>query len=97
MISLFHHFLATYGLGDPKVSLHIWDETRTTLSFRYEMQANLKIKYSSVITHLPLHCFFLLQYLAWRVMVRLNYTINLSFMLVGHTKYTRDWCFGLLK
>ena len=24
-------------------------------------------------------------------------TIHLSFMIVGHTKFSPDWCFGLLK
>ena len=27
----------------------------------------------------------------------LNHTITLSFMVVGHTKFTPDSCFGLLK
>ena len=27
----------------------------------------------------------------------LNHTITISFMLVGHTKFSPDWCFGLLK
>ena len=38
-----------------------------------------------------------MQYLAWRVLVGLNKTIILSFLLVGHTKFAPDWCFGLLK
>ena len=27
----------------------------------------------------------------------LHRTITLSFMLVGHTKFSPDWCFGLFK
>ena len=27
----------------------------------------------------------------------LNQSITISFMLVGHTKFAPDWCFGLLK
>ena len=38
-----------------------------------------------------------MQYLAWRVMVGLNDEITLSFLIVGHTKFSPDWCFGLLK
>jgi len=38
-----------------------------------------------------------IQYLAWRVMVRLHNSVTVSFMLVGHTKFSPDWCFGLLK
>ncbi len=33
----------------------------------------------------------------WRVMKRLHLSITISFMLVGHTKFSPDWCFGLLK
>ena len=38
-----------------------------------------------------------MQYLAWRVLVGLNKTITLSFLIPGHTKFAPDWCFGLLK
>jgi len=37
-----------------------------------------------------------MQYLAWRVMVGLHNS-TMSFMLVGYTKFSPDWCFGLLK
>ena len=40
---------------------------------------------------------YMMQYLAWRVMVGLNDSISVSFMIVGHTKFAPDWCFGLLK
>ena len=38
-----------------------------------------------------------MQYLAWRILVGLNERIEISFMLVGHTKFGPDWCFGLVK
>ena len=38
-----------------------------------------------------------MQYLAWRVLCGLNRSIEISFLLVGHTKFAPDWCFGLLK
>jgi hypothetical protein len=38
-----------------------------------------------------------MQYLAWRVLVGLNETITLSFLIVGHTKFSPNWCFGLFK
>ena len=38
-----------------------------------------------------------MQYLAWRVMSGLNWKIEISFMMVGHTKFAPDWAFGLLK
>ena len=40
---------------------------------------------------------FVMQYLAWRVLVGLNETITLLFLVVGHTKFSPDWCFGLFK
>ena len=39
----------------------------------------------------------MLHYLIWRVMVGLHRCIILSFLVVGHTKFAPDWCFGLLK
>ena len=39
----------------------------------------------------------MLHYLVWRVMVGLHRKISLSFLIVGHTKFSPDWCFGLLK
>ena len=39
----------------------------------------------------------MLHYLTWRVMVGLHTHISLSFLIVGHTKFSPDWCFGLLK
>ena len=40
---------------------------------------------------------FVMQYLAWRVMAGFNQRAEISFMLVGHTKFSPDWCFGLVK
>ena len=40
---------------------------------------------------------FTLKYLAWRVMVGLHQSVTMSFLLVGHTKFAPDWCFGLFK
>ena len=36
-------------------------------------------------------------YLLWRVLTGLHTSITLSFMITGHTKFSPDWCFGLLK
>jgi len=35
--------------------------------------------------------------LALQVLVGLHRRITISFMLIGHTKFSPDWCFGLLK
>ncbi|XP_064390673.1 uncharacterized protein LOC135338462 isoform X2 [Halichondria panicea] len=39
----------------------------------------------------------MIQYLAWRVLTKRHTKITLSFLVVGHTKFTPDWCFGLFK
>jgi hypothetical protein len=39
----------------------------------------------------------MMQYLMWRVMKGLHRKITISFLVVGHTKFSPDWCFGLLK
>ena len=38
-----------------------------------------------------------MEYLAWRVWSGLHNEIELSFMIVGHTKFSPDWAFGLFK
>ena len=57
-------------------------------------------------THVDLHCDncagqnknrFVLWYRARRVTTGLHLSITLNFMLVGHTKFAPDRCFGLLK
>ena len=40
---------------------------------------------------------YMLQYLLWRTMLGLHTEITFSFLLVGHTKFAPDWCFGLFK
>ena len=40
---------------------------------------------------------YVMQYLAWLVLSGLNRSITLSFLIVGHTKFSPDWCFGLFK
>ena len=37
------------------------------------------------------------QYLMWRVLAGLQRQIIISFMMVGHTKFAPDCCFGVLK
>ena len=39
----------------------------------------------------------MVHYLLWRVMTGQHDQITLSFMIPGHTKFSPDWCFGLLK
>ena len=39
----------------------------------------------------------MLQYLLWRTLTDRHTDITLSFLVVGHTKFSPDWCFGLFK
>ena len=36
-------------------------------------------------------------YYLWRVVTGLHRTIDYNFLLAGHTKFSPDWCFGLVK
>ena len=38
-----------------------------------------------------------MQYLMWRVMTGLHDSITISFLIVGHTEFAPNGCFGLLK
>ena len=39
----------------------------------------------------------MMYYLMWRVLTGLHREVKISFLLVGHTKFAPDWCFGLMK
>ena len=39
----------------------------------------------------------MMHYLIWRTLTRRHITITISFLVVGHTKFAPDWCFGLFK
>ena len=40
---------------------------------------------------------YFLWYFAWRVICGLHHKINYSFLIAGHTKFSPDQSFGLLK
>ncbi|XP_045551322.1 uncharacterized protein [Salmo salar] len=40
---------------------------------------------------------FVLWYCAWRTMHNLHHSLDLHFLITGHTKFAPDWCFGLIK
>ena len=40
---------------------------------------------------------FLMYYFMWRILAGLHQEIKISFLPVGHTKFSPDWCFGLMK
>ena len=39
----------------------------------------------------------IINYLMWSAMTQGHTNIMYSFLVVGHTKFSPDWCFGLLK
>ena len=39
----------------------------------------------------------MMWYILWRCIHGLHRSVELHFMVVGHTKFAPDWCFGLLK
>ncbi|XP_070300737.1 uncharacterized protein [Salvelinus sp. IW2-2015] len=40
---------------------------------------------------------FVLWYCAWRTMHKLHHSLDLHFLITGHTKFAPDWCFGLIE
>ncbi|CAH3189636.1 unnamed protein product [Porites lobata] len=40
---------------------------------------------------------FFIWYYSWRILCGLHKSILYSFLIAGHTKFSPDWCFGLLK
>jgi len=40
---------------------------------------------------------YMMYYLMWRVLTGLHEEVKISFLPVGHTKFSPDWCFGLMK
>ncbi len=39
----------------------------------------------------------MIHYLAWRALTNQHSSLTLSLLIVGHTKFSPDWCFGLFK
>ena len=40
---------------------------------------------------------FVIWYYCWRVLCALHDSVLYSFLIAGHTKFSPDWCFGLIK
>ena len=73
VISLLHHFLDNFTLGEDNLYLHA----------------------DNCVGQNKNNC--VMAYLCWRVIVGLNKTINISFLPVGHTKFSPDGGFGIIK
>ena len=92
VISLLHHFLEHQSLGERSAHLHADNcsgQNKKNWMVQVLIKRNITCKYI-------LRMLFT-QYLVWRVLLGLHQSITLSFMMVGHTKFAPDWCFGLLK
>ncbi len=94
VISELHHYLENHGLGQllPVMIIIIYP--------KYICQNNIGEK--TLILHADNCCGqyknnTMIQYLAWRVLTGRHTDISLSFLVVGHTKFTPDWCSGLVK
>lgn len=40
---------------------------------------------------------YVIWYYCWRVLCGYHHSVLYSFLIAGHTKFSPDWCFGLLK
>ena len=96
VISFLHHFFQHHGLGEVDVGLHADNCVGQNKQF-YELHVHLRVRNTThCVVRLVLEC-TISECLAWRVLTGLHRTVRMSFMLVGHTKFAPDWCFGLFK
>jgi len=40
---------------------------------------------------------YLMYYLMWRILAGLHNKVKISFLPIGHTKFSLNWCFGFFK
>ena len=89
------HFLVDEGLGHSKGSVAVI----TYLHFYFR-------RFGLGEQHASLHCDncsgqnknrYVIWYLLWRCLHDLHKSVTLNFMIAGHTKFSPDYCFGLLK
>ncbi|KAH3749692.1 hypothetical protein DPMN_184198 [Dreissena polymorpha] len=75
----------------------LWSARFTPIS-KHTVLANSMLTFSVTTVAAKIKTnYIVIWYLLWRVLVGLHRNITLSFMLVGHTKFTPDWHFGILK
>jgi len=69
-------------------------------------QMLLSVSYTTFLKHIFLYADnccgqnknnVMMEYLSWRVITKRHTNIVLSFLVIGHTKFSPDWCFDLLK
>ncbi|XP_065892160.1 uncharacterized protein [Dysidea avara] len=83
-------------------SFNVGKGANSIISMIHHFFANHGIGETSVHLHAD-NCYgqnknrYMMGYLMWRVLTGLHREIKISFLPVGHTKFTPDWCFGLAK
>ena len=80
-ISMLHHFLENYSFGETHLHFHA-DNCSGQNKNRYKNGCTLKC-----INVMIYNNRYMMAYLLWRVMARLNKEVTISFLLVGHTKF----------
>ena len=94
VISQLHFFFQHHGLGKDK----LFDTCTRVINKQYMYYLGEK----TVYLHAD-NCTgqnkknTMIQYLMWTAMTSWHTNITPSFLVVGHTKFAPDWCFGLIK
>ena len=60
-------------------------------------QGKLMHKLMRIIVGHRTKTIFFIWYHSWRILCGLHKSILYSFLIEGHTKFSPDWCFGLIK
>ena len=100
VISMVHYYLENHGLH--AVILHFnadncTGQNKSNAVIQVQVHTCRTITCVCVCVYLSLTIAFYLQYMMWRVMTGRNASITISFLPAGHTKFSPDTCFGLLK
>ena len=100
VISLLHYYFDHHGLGKSKCAVD--DCSIFSLQYKLTVHVTCNAGEKKVFLHAD-NCVgqnknnYVLWYLMWRVLTGRHSEVTLSFLVVGHTKFAPDWCFGLFK
>ena len=109
VVSLLHHFLENHGVREVKLQIHADYCTGQNKCPPGKLGIHITSTCGAWIfcnmhtcTYVQCEVLLILTILFLTLLGieksdRLHRTITMSFMLVGHTKFSPDWCFGLFK